>query len=139
MCLYFCTNISYKAQISAQKKKSHDREDLFNLAKILWLILCWFTCFEQVSNLKLSCQFCKSKQKLFHVRNLYKTRKSTWSNLKKTMELQAILSAVMDKKEKNPLNTWQRQNLWIDLSLWSSIVSSSRDHKLQSIPGYHLR
>ena len=38
-----------------------------------------FTCFVRVVNLKLFCQFCKSKQKQFHVQNLYKTRKSTKS------------------------------------------------------------
>ena len=31
----------------------------------------------QLVNLKLFCQFCKSKQKPFHVYNLYKKRKST--------------------------------------------------------------
>ena len=37
-------------------------------------------CFVRVVNLKLFCQFCqyyKSKQKQFHVRKSYKTRKST--------------------------------------------------------------
>ena len=33
-------------------------------------------CFVQVVNLKLFCQFCKSKQKQFYVRTLYKLRKS---------------------------------------------------------------
>ena len=42
--------------------------NLLSLAKIL----CWFTCFVQVVNLKLFCQFYKSKQKQFHVPNSYK-------------------------------------------------------------------
>ena len=40
--------------------------------KTWWLILSWFTCFVQVVNLKLFCQFYKSKQKQFHVPNSYK-------------------------------------------------------------------
>ena len=55
-------------------KSDPDRQKLI-------MILCWFTCFVQVVNLKLFCQFYESKQKQFHAGNSYKTCKSTMSLL----------------------------------------------------------
>ena len=47
---------------------------------VKWLFVDLHTCFGQISNLKLSFQFCKSKRKQFHVQYSYKTRKPTVIN-----------------------------------------------------------
>ena len=51
---------------TTKRKNTRHIYRFFNWAKIWQLILCWFTCF---------CS--KSKQKQFHVRDLYKTPEST--------------------------------------------------------------
>ena len=57
-----------------------------------------FPCLVRVANLKLFWQFCKSKQKQFHVHYLYKTRKlSNFDLIEETMELSCILLAVTPK------------------------------------------
>ena len=61
------------------------------------LILCWFMCCLQDVNLKLFCQFCKSEQKQFYVRYLYKASRSTrnlvsnFGSIQETMDLSRIL------------------------------------------------
>ena len=58
-------------------------------------------CFVQDANLKLFCQFCKSKLKQFHFRNSYKTLKSTKNQLsnfgliEEAIELSRILLDVI--------------------------------------------
>jgi hypothetical protein len=53
--------------------------------------------FVQLVNLELFCQFCKSKQKPFHVCNLYNRRKESFSNfglIEETMDQFCIFLAV---------------------------------------------
>ena len=64
------------------------------------MILCWFTCFVQVVNMKLFLIWFVELVEQFQLPNLYKTRKSTknWSSnfglIEEIMDLSCILLAV---------------------------------------------
>ena len=81
------------------------------ISKAIRQFVSLFKCFERVANLKLFWQFCKSKQKQFHVRKPNTKRVSNQKNcrialeiLKKNMDLSRIYLAVKNMIEKSREN-----------------------------------
>ena len=103
MCLFCNVNVFAKVQlIGTTLSKRPTLTQHVATGKLrekikIQLIICWFTCFVQDMNLKLFCQFCRSEQKQFYVRYLYKTSRSTrnllsnFGLIQETMDLSRIL------------------------------------------------
>ena len=110
---HFCMKILLKCtcSINFQERYVHN---FFNLAQIWAPNLCCFTYFVRFVNMKL---FSKSRQKQFHIHNLYKTCKSI-KNLSPYFDL--IEETIYESVLHFFISTTFTENTTTQLILWNS-------------------